>query len=134
MANAFGEFVKARRQARGLTLRVFCEKNGFDPGNLSRLERGLTPPPHDEKKLAEYALALGLSERSGWARYDSVQPRYNLLYREIESELLSLCRDQGVGVIVYNPLAGGMLSGKHRPDEPPAAGSRFTLGVSGASA
>lgn len=61
MANAFGEFVKARRQARGLTLRVFCEKNGFDPGNLSRLERGLTHPPHDEMKLAEYALALGLA-------------------------------------------------------------------------
>ena len=54
-----------------------------------------------------------------WARYDCVQPRYNLLYREIETELLPLCRDQGVGVIVYNPLAGGLLSGKHAADAAP---------------
>ena len=64
MATAFGEFLKARRQARGLTLRAFCEKHGFDPGNVSRLERGLMPPPHDEQKLSEYALALGLTAGS----------------------------------------------------------------------
>lgn len=79
----------------------------------------------------QLALALGTSEQAGFARYDSVQPRYNLLYREIETELLPLCRDQGVGVVVYNPLAGGLLSGKHRPDQPPPPGTRFTLGVSG---
>jgi len=79
----------------------------------------------------QLALALGVSDGRGWARYDSVQPRYNLLYREIETELLPLCRDQGVGVIVYNPLAGGLLTGKHRGDAPPEAGTRFTLGVSG---
>ena len=70
----------------------------------------------------QLALALGTSEQHDWARYDCVQPRYNVLYREIESELLPLCRDQGVGVIVYNPLAGGLLTGKHTGDEPPAAG------------
>jgi transcriptional regulator with XRE-family HTH domain len=70
MTNAFGEFVKARRQARRLTLRVFCEKNGFDPGNMSRLERGLVHPPHDEKKLSQYALALGLSAGTGdWQEF-----------------------------------------------------------------
>ncbi len=58
----------------------------------------------------QVALALGISERHGWARFDCVQPRYNLLYREIESELLPLCRDQGLGVIAYNPLAGGFLT------------------------
>jgi aryl-alcohol dehydrogenase-like predicted oxidoreductase len=79
----------------------------------------------------QLALALGTSERSGWARYDCVQPRYNILYREIETELLPLCRDQGVGVIVYNPLAGGFLTGKHSAEAPPAPGTRFTLGVSG---
>ncbi len=77
------------------------------------------------------ALALGESERRGIARYDCLQPRYNLLHREIETELLPLCRDQGVGVIVYNPLAGGFLSGKYRPEEPPSPGTRFTLGASG---
>ena len=79
----------------------------------------------------QLALALGKSERHGWARYDCVQPRYNVLYREIENELLPLCRDQGIGVIVYNPLAGGMLTGKHRGDAPPSPGTRFMLGASG---
>ncbi len=79
----------------------------------------------------QLALALGMSERLGLARYDCVQPRYNLLYREIEAELLPLCRDQGVGVIAYNPLAGGFLSGKYRLQEVPPAGTRFTLGKTG---
>ena len=79
----------------------------------------------------QLALALGLSERLGLARFDCVQPRYNLLYREIEAELLPLCRDQGVGVIVYNPLAGGFLSGKYRTLDEPPPGTRFTLGKTG---
>ncbi len=79
----------------------------------------------------QLALALGVSELHEWARYDCVQPRYNVLYREIEAELLPLCRDQGVGVIAYNPLAGGFLTGKHAADGPPTPGTRFTLGASG---
>jgi aryl-alcohol dehydrogenase (NADP+) len=79
----------------------------------------------------QLAMALGTSERNGLERYDSVQPRYNVLYREIEPELLPLCRDQGVGVIVYNPLAGGLLTGKHSADKPPEPGTRFTMGASG---
>ena len=54
---------------------------------------------------------------SGRARFDCVQPRYNLLFRDIEAELLPLCQDQGVGVIAYIPLAGGFLSGKYRAGE-----------------
>lgn len=72
--------------------------------------------------------ALRAAERLGVSGYVSVQPRYNLLYREIETELLPLCVDQGLGVIVYNPLAGGFLSGKYRPGQQPQAGTRFTLG------
>jgi 1-deoxyxylulose-5-phosphate synthase len=79
----------------------------------------------------QLALAIQSSERHGWARYDCVQPRYNVLFREIESELIPLCRDQGIGVIVYNPLAGGLLSGKHKAQAAPEAGTRFTLGASG---
>ena len=71
--------------------------------------------------------AMWTSDKLGLARFDSVQPRYNLLYREIESELLPLCLDQGVGVIVYNPLAGGFLTGKHRRDAPPAENTRFAV-------
>lgn len=73
--------------------------------------------------------ALAASERLGVARYESVQPRYNLLYREIETELLPLCAAQGLGVLVYNPLAGGLLAGKYRQGEEPSQGSRFTLGT-----
>ena len=80
----------------------------------------------------QLALALGISERRDWARFDCVQPRYNLLYREIEAELLPLCRDQGLGVIAYNPLAGGLLSGKYRTvHDVPQAGTRFSLGKTG---
>jgi aryl-alcohol dehydrogenase-like predicted oxidoreductase len=77
------------------------------------------------------AQALAASERHRLVRYDSLQPRYNLLYREIETELLPLCRAEGLGVIVYNPLAGGFLSGKYRPGEAPREGTRFTLGAAG---
>jgi aryl-alcohol dehydrogenase-like predicted oxidoreductase len=79
----------------------------------------------------QLALALGTSARSAWARYDCVQPRYNVLYREIEPELLPLCRAEGIGVIVYNPLAGGLLTGKHAAEAPPTPGTRFTMGASG---
>ncbi|HXH82990.1 MAG TPA: aldo/keto reductase [Candidatus Tectomicrobia bacterium] len=75
------------------------------------------------------ARALGRSEALGLARFDSVQPRYNLLFRQIERELLPLCQEEGIGVIPYNPLAGGLLSGKHRPETGPTAGTRFTLGT-----
>jgi aryl-alcohol dehydrogenase-like predicted oxidoreductase len=75
----------------------------------------------------ELCRALWTSNRLGIARFDSAQPRYNILFREIESELLPLCADQGVGVIVYNPLAGGFLSGKHRHGEPPADNTRFAV-------
>jgi aryl-alcohol dehydrogenase (NADP+) len=76
----------------------------------------------------QVARALGRSEVLGTVRFDSVQPRYNLLFRQIERELLPLCREEGVGVIPYNPLAGGLLSGKHRRETGPTAGTRFTLG------
>jgi len=73
----------------------------------------------------ELAKALAVSERQGLVRFDCTQPRYNALHRDIESDLLPLCRDQGVGVIVFNPLAGGVLTGKHKPDAEPDPGGRF---------
>jgi aryl-alcohol dehydrogenase-like predicted oxidoreductase len=74
------------------------------------------------------ARALGRSEVLGIARFDSVQPRYNLLFREFERELFPLCLDEGVAVIPYNPIAGGMLSGKHDRTKTPDEGTRFALG------
>jgi aryl-alcohol dehydrogenase (NADP+) len=75
--------------------------------------------------------AIGRSETLGLVRFDSVQPRYNLLYREIEREMLPFCDEEGVGVIPYNPIAGGLLSGKHSHSTPPTEGTRFTLGTAG---
>ncbi len=71
------------------------------------------------------ARALGRSELHRLARFTSVQPRYNLLHRDPERELFPLCREEGVGVLAYNLLAGGMLTGKHSADRPPESGSRF---------
>ena len=73
--------------------------------------------------------AIGRSETLRLARFDSVQPRYNLLFRQIEREMLPFCAEEGVGVIPYNPIAGGLLSGKHSRIAPPPEGSRFTLGT-----
>ena len=72
--------------------------------------------------------ALATSARLDISRYETVQPRYNLLYRDIETELLPLCRSEELGVVVYNPLAGGFLSGKYAKGTEPQAGTRFTLG------
>jgi len=75
--------------------------------------------------------AVGRSEALRLARFDSVQPRYNLLFRQIEREMLPFCEEDGVGVIPYNPIAGGLLSGKHNRSAAPPEGSRFTLGNAG---
>ena len=72
-------------------------------------------------EAASTARALGLT------RYETLQPRYNLLYREIETELLPYARQESLGVIVYNPIAGGLLSGKYRAGERPREGTRFTI-------
>ena len=77
----------------------------------------------------QVARAIGRSETLALARFDSIQPRYNLLFRQIEREILPMSREEGMGVIPYNPLAGGLLSGKHRRDAGPTAGTRFTLGT-----
>jgi aryl-alcohol dehydrogenase-like predicted oxidoreductase len=78
------------------------------------------------------ARALGRGEVKGLIRIDSVQPRYNLLFRTFERDLLPLCLEEGIAVIPYNPLAGGLLTGKHDRSGAPPEGSRFPLGRAGA--
>ena len=80
----------------------------------------------------QVARALGRSELHGLARLDSVQPRYNLLFRQVERELFPLCDEEGLGVIPYNPIAGGLLSGKHSRQAGPLPGTRFTHATAGA--
>ncbi len=79
----------------------------------------------------QVARAIGRSEALGVARFDAVQPRYNLLFRQVERELLPLCAEEEIGVIPYNPIAGGLLSGKHHHSTP-TEGTRFTVGRAGA--
>src|SRR5215471_15167544 len=77
------------------------------------------------------ARALGRSELRNLVRIESVQPRYNLLFRAYERDLLPLCAEEAIAVIPYNPLAGGLLTGKHDRTGAPPEGSRFTLGRAG---
>ncbi|MFH0130150.1 aldo/keto reductase [Variovorax sp. VaC1] len=77
------------------------------------------------------ARALGKAELHKLTRYVSVQPRYSLLFREIERELLPLASEEGLGVIPYNPLAGGLLTGKYKAGAKPEDNTRFTLGTAG---
>ncbi|GAA2585819.1 aldo/keto reductase [Dactylosporangium fulvum] len=79
----------------------------------------------------QVARAIGRSEVRDLVRLDTVQPRYNLLFRQVERELFPLCAQEEVAVIPYNPLAGGLLSGKHSREQA-TEGSRFTLGKVGA--
>jgi aryl-alcohol dehydrogenase-like predicted oxidoreductase len=68
--------------------------------------------------------ALSVAERRGWERFITLQPLYNLMSRELELELLPLCRDQGLGVLPWSPLAAGFLSGKYRRGRPRPKGAR----------
>lgn len=74
------------------------------------------------------ARAIGRQETLRLARFVSLQPRYNLLFREIERELLPLAQEENLAVIPFNPLAGGLLTGKYRQEETPEKG-RFSSEV-----
>ena len=71
--------------------------------------------------------ALRISEVQGLESFATVQPRYNIIDRDVERELLPLCVEEGIGVIPYSPLAGGVLTGKYHPDRPAPEGSRGHL-------
>jgi aryl-alcohol dehydrogenase-like predicted oxidoreductase len=70
--------------------------------------------------------ALGAAERLGVARYESLQAYYSLVARELEHELLPACRAEGVGVLVWSPLAFGFLGGKYRRGETAPADARLS--------
>jgi len=71
------------------------------------------------------ATALGRQDKLQLTRFVSAQPRYNLLFREVERELFPLAQAEGLAVIPYNPLAGGLLTGKYNHDDTPETG-RFS--------
>src|SRR3954462_8279191 len=65
----------------------------------------------------QFMKMLAVSAAHGWTRFVSMQNHYNLVYREEEREMLPLCREQGIGVIPWSPLARGYLAGNRRPED-----------------
>jgi aryl-alcohol dehydrogenase-like predicted oxidoreductase len=76
----------------------------------------------------QVARMLWLSDLNGWPPFICVEERYNAIWRQIESDLVPLCSDRGLGVIGYGPLAGGLLTGKYKKGSPPLEGARFAQG------
>ena len=76
----------------------------------------------------QLARSLGTSDRLNLARWDVIQPPFNLLARDVEYELLPLCLEEGVGVVPFSPMAAGLLSGKYAKEKPPLEGARYSLG------
>jgi aryl-alcohol dehydrogenase-like predicted oxidoreductase len=74
----------------------------------------------------QVAKGLGISERRGWARFEVLQPMYNLVKRQVEVEILPLARAEGLGVITYSPVGGGLLSGKYGRSTRPETGRLIT--------
>jgi aryl-alcohol dehydrogenase-like predicted oxidoreductase len=70
----------------------------------------------------QVAKALGVSAKQGWARFECIQPMYNLAKRQAEVELLPMAQSEQLGVISYSPLGGGLLTGKYSSQQRPASG------------
>ena len=90
-----------------------------------------------EWRAEEIAAALRIADEMGFDRIVSNQPQYNMIWRVIESEVVPLCEKEGIGQIVFSPIAQGILTGKYRPGEPlPAAvaGHRSRAGPDSSSA
>jgi len=84
---SFGELVKDLRIAQKKTLRQFCLDHGHDPSNWSKIERGINPPPRDEKTLARWARQLGLE--SGTDRWQEFMDLADMARGEIPKDVLS---------------------------------------------
>lgn len=72
--------------------------------------------------------SLWISDSRGWSRFECYQPQYSLVVRDIEQELVPLCRYKGLGIVAWSPLAGGFLSGKYRPGQHSLSGTRSEEG------
>jgi aryl-alcohol dehydrogenase-like predicted oxidoreductase len=70
--------------------------------------------------------ALAISDKRGWERFVTLQALYSLLSRDLENEMVPLCLDQGLGILVWSPLSGGLLSGKYRRGKPQPKGTRLS--------
>ncbi|MFI6516574.1 aldo/keto reductase family protein [Spirillospora sp. NPDC050679] len=85
-----------------------------------------------EWRAEEIERALAIADRMGFDRIVSSQPQYSMLWRVIEGEVLPLCEREGIGQIVWSPIAQGVLTGKYKPGQPLPEGSRATDDKGGA--
>ncbi len=85
-----------------------------------------------EWTAAQISSALKIQDARGYSRFVSSQPQYSALWRVIEEEVVPLSRKEGIGQIVWSPIAQGVLTGKYKPGAKPPAGSRATDKKSGA--
>ena len=85
-----------------------------------------------EWTAAQISSALKIQDARGYSRFVSSQPQYSALWRVIEGEVVPLSRKEGIGQIVWSPIAQGVLTGKYKPGAKPPAGSRATDKKSGA--
>jgi transcriptional regulator with XRE-family HTH domain len=109
MEISFGEFVKARRMSKRITLRAFSEMLGVDPSNYSRIERGQLQPPSNQEKLASYATLLDIPHDS--ADYREMVRLASLGRGEIPPAILS---DEAVLAklpILFRTLEGEKVDG-----------------------
>ena len=79
-----------------------------------------------EWRAEEIAAALKIADQMGLDRIVSNQPQYNMIWRVIETEVIELSQKEGIGQIVWSPIAQGVLTGKYQPGAAPPAGSRAT--------
>ena len=86
-----------------------------------------------EWRSDEIRSALAIQERNGYDRFVSSQPQYSMLWRVIEKEVVPLCSTNGIGQIVWSPIAQGALTGKYLPGKKPPTGSRATDKKGGAN-
>lgn len=107
---SFGEFFRAKRISQGLTLRAFCKRYGYDPGNISRLERDILPPSLEDDKLAGYARALAIKKNAGeWVKF------YDLAHAakgQIPKDIMEKSESNNYLPLLFRTARGEKLSRK----------------------
>jgi transcriptional regulator with XRE-family HTH domain len=110
MGALFGGYFKKKRLEIGKTLRQFCLENGLDPGNISKIERGILPPPQSREKLAHYAKCLGIVEGSDeWLEFFDIA-RTDI--GRIPEEILADSNIVAKLPLVFRTLKGLKLTGE----------------------
>jgi len=104
----FGEFFKKKRLETGMTLRQFCLNNSLDPGNISKIERGILSPPQTKEKLGQYAKCLHIEEGSDdWLEFFD---RAHASSGRIPEEILSDAETVAKLPLVFRTLRGQKLN------------------------